>query len=575
MKYPTFATPIVLLSAALLVCSAALAQEPEPGRIKISVNPSEAYTFLDLKAVGPGDHSIDVAPGNYKVMVANYGFTFFRQDVDIQPGQTVSVKADLQPNGAQVSGPRGRIQFEVGLWKAGDYAVFLNGKTPEYFVGHIDEFNNDYMSMQELIVPPGNYDVTVTRRGRVAWTGKVPVSANQRVIVDISNGHQRSKDWPRGAKLAAMNRFKAGTASASVVVAPVSGSISVNPPKINCGQSAQVKWASVETIDSEITHMSPVPKEGQRTVSPKETTTYDLTATGPGGVVKSSTTLEVNPTKAVAQLEASPTEVHYRRIGDKVIEQNNATLNWSTSNSDSTSLQPLGAVDASGTRSIPMVPTTSAEGRVDETITYNLRASNACGGSEANAAASVHLTGSIEPIPTVLLKSIYFPTDYPGKADPSLGLLSSQQQELADLATGFTQYLEYDPDAKLSVTSYADERGPNKYNQSLSERRTQRVKEFLVSKGIAEDKIETSAVGDTQQLDKEAVNQLQTNNPNPAPEVHLKNQQATWLAYNRRTDVILLPKNEASVRFYPNQAPDSDVLWQRAKPDPNVVAQNQ
>jgi len=156
-----------------------------------------------------------------------------------------------------------------------------------------------------------------------------------------------------------------------------------------------------------------------------------------------------------------------------------------------------------------------------------------------------------------------------------LGLLRSQQEELSNLAAGFKKYLEYDPDAKLSVTSYADERGPNKYNQSLSERRTQRVKEFLVSKGIAEDKIETSAVGETQQLDKEAVSQLQTNNPNPAPEAYVKNPQATWLAYNRRTDVILLPKNEVSVRFYPNQAPDSDVLWQRAKPDPKMVAQHQ
>ena len=143
------------------------------------------------------------------------------------------------------------------------------------------------------------------------------------------------------------------------------------------------------------------------------------------------------------------------------------------------------------------------------------------------------------------------------------------------LAAGFTKYLEYDPDAKLSVTGYADERGPGNYNQSLSERRSERVKEFLVSKGIAEAKIETAAVGETQQLDKDAVSQLQTNNPNPAPDPRVKNQKATWLAYNRRTDIILLPKNEASVRFYPNQAPDSDVLWQRAKPDPKVVAQNQ
>jgi hypothetical protein len=86
--------------------------------------------------------------------------------------------------------------------------------------------------------------------------------------------------------------------------------------------------------------------------------------------------------------------------------------------------------------------------------------------------------------------------------------------------------------------------------------------------------MEVMAVGDTQQLDKQAVDQLQKDNPNP-PEAHVKNPQATWLAYNRRVDIILMPKNEASVRFYPNQAPDSNILWQKPKPDPKIVAQNQ
>jgi hypothetical protein len=204
-----------------------------------------------------------------------------------------------------------------------------------------------------------------------------------------------------------------------------------------------------------------------------------------------------------------------------------------------------------------------------------------CGGSEVKG-ASVHLISAVEPkpIPTVVIKSIYFPTDYPGQADPSLGLLPSQQEELGNVAAEFTKYLESDPGAKLSITGHADERGPNSYNQSLSERRVQRVKDFLVSKGIAEDKIETSAVGETQQLDKEAVGQLQTNNPNPAPEAHVKDPQTTWLAYNRRVDIILLPKNEAALpsypnqgRFYPNQAPDLDILWQREKPEPKTVEQ--
>jgi outer membrane protein OmpA-like peptidoglycan-associated protein len=93
----------------------------------------------------------------------------------------------------------------------------------------------------------------------------------------------------------------------------------------------------------------------------------------------------------------------------------------------------------------------------------------------------------------VLLQSVFFPTAYPTEEDPALGLVRSQQEELTTLATGFKEYLEYDPDAKLSLSGNTDERGADKYNDSLSERRVQRVKDFLVSQGIAAEKIDSSA----------------------------------------------------------------------------------
>src|SRR5205809_3821509 len=35
---------------------------------------------------------------------------------------------------------------------------------------------------------------------------------------------------------------------------------------------------------------------------------------------------------------------------------------------------------------------------------------------------------------------------------------------------------------------------------------------------------------------------------------------STWLAYNRRVDIVLLPTNAESARFYPQQAPDSALV---------------
>jgi hypothetical protein len=221
-----------------------------------------------------------------------------------------------------------------------------------------------------------------------------------------------------------------------------------------------------------------------------------------------------------------------------------------------------------------MKPTQTTEGPVDETIKYTLTATNACGGSETKV-ASVHLTGAIEPVPEVLLHSVFFPTDYPTDENPSVGLVRSQQEVLTTLASKFTKYLEYDPEAQLSLAAYADVRGPNKHNQGLSERRVQRVKEFLVSQGVAEGKINTSAYGSEKQLDKSVITDLQTQNPNPPSEARVHNSRSTWLAYNRRVDVVLQPANRESLRFYPNNAPDSDVLWQRPKPESTLVEQNQ
>jgi hypothetical protein len=197
-----------------------------------------------------------------------------------------------------------------------------------------------------------------------------------------------------------------------------------------------------------------------------------------------------------------------------------------------------------------------------------------CGGSDTKVAA-VHIIGSIEPIPAALLHSVFYPTDYPTKHKPSLGLVRSQQQALVPLANGFTKYLEYDPEAKLSLAGYADERNTKEYNQALSERRVQRVKDYLVSQGIPENKIETAAYGEEKPLDKATVVDLQAKNPNQPPEARAHKFRATWLAYNRRVDVVLLPTNRESLHFYPNTAPDSEILWQRARPDEAVIEKNQ
>jgi outer membrane protein OmpA-like peptidoglycan-associated protein len=563
-----------VLGVVMLASMALFAQEPSPGKLKLTVHPGEAYTFVDGNAIGPGNRTVTLTPGNHHLIVANYGFKFFEKDISIEPNQKLPMDVALEPAGADVKAPWGRIQIEENGVRSGDAAVLLNGQKPAYFVGHGDEFNNDIIWHQELLVPPGTHKVTVTRHGQEIWSGMVPVQSNQRVILWVPTGKMVTKDWPRGSEFAGgVGRFKAGIASARIAIAPVSGSVAANPAKINCGQPSTLVWNSAETIDADMSGMSPVTTTGEKIVSPKQTTTYEFTAVGPGGVTKSNTTLEVNPV-VQSSIGASPAEVRYRRIGDKVIEQGSTNLNWTSSNADAATLNPLGTVATTGTKSVNPVPAQTANGPVDENVNYTLTATNVCGGAETKTVA-VRVKGSIEPIPTVLLKSVFYPTDYPDKLNPNLGLLSSQRETLKAVAAGFTKYLEYDPDAKLSLRAHADPRGGAKFNEALALRRAELTKQFLVSQGTAAEKIEVTAVGEEQPLEAKVIAQLEAENPNPAPKARAAQKSTTNLAYQRRVDIVLSPTKAESARFYPNTAADSKILWQLPKPPRSAVKKNE
>src|SRR5258705_9852705 len=190
MRYQKSKISCGVLGAMVLFSSAALAQELKTGKLKISVSPKQAYTFVDGKAIGPGNRTLKLGVGAHHVVVANYGYKFAEQEVSLDSDKTVPVDIKLEPVGEAVPGPRGRIQIEVGkLHGATAAAVLLNGKKPLYFVGHVDELNNDSLFWrQELVVPPGTHQVTVTRYLKQLSCDPSTVAVDQRVNVDISDG---------------------------------------------------------------------------------------------------------------------------------------------------------------------------------------------------------------------------------------------------------------------------------------------------------------------------------------------------------------------------------------------------
>ena len=170
---------ITMIAAALMLC--AIPAYAQDGKLKIHVTPKQAYLFVDGKAINDGNHTISLAAGKHTIAVVNYGYKISTQDINIDAGKTTNVDVKLEAYGGNVAGPWGRIQFH-GAERS---AVLLEGKTPDYFVGHVDEFNWDWIWKQELLVPPGAHNITVTRNGTDVWSGTVNVAANQKVVIDL------------------------------------------------------------------------------------------------------------------------------------------------------------------------------------------------------------------------------------------------------------------------------------------------------------------------------------------------------------------------------------------------------
>jgi len=563
-----FVTSAIFVSscAALFFAATAFAHSStETGKLHVHVEPKQAYVFVDGKAIRDGSQTISLPAGMHTVSVHNYGYLPETKKVDVHAGQKSHLSMILQPSGDRVNGPFADIEFK-GHPRA---AVLLNGTTPDYFVGHVDEFDWDWIWHQRLLVHPGTYHVMVTREGNTIWTGTVTAQAGQKVIVHLDDGKMQTKNFSPGMKLGPEPRFYAGIASARVPVAPVTAMLNAKNTQLTCGQSTDLDWKSANAVDDTITSLGDVSESGDRSVKPTKTVTYRLVARGPGGEVTRTVTVDVSggPT---ATLALDNPEVHFHKVGDKVVQQGSTNLKWTTSNATSVTIQPLGNEMTDGSQMVLASPKQSADGPVDEDETYTLTATNACGDTTTRT-ATLHVVGSIDPAPPVTLASLFYPTAYPTRRHPKIGLVGSERETLAKIAETFKNHEEYSGNSNLVIVGHADVRGSNRYNMRLSQRRAELVKNYLVSQGVPADRIEIQALGKSKQLNETQVKELQAKDPQPPEKWMLRHTKATWLAYNRRADVVLEPAGLQSAKVYPNDAPGAHILWQRPVPSMKAV----
>ncbi len=87
----------------------------------------------------------------------------------------------------------------------------------------------------------------------------------------------------------------AAPAPAPTVVKPVISSFTAEPSTIERGQSSTLSWSISNATDMSIDHgIGAVQSRGQRQVFPTSTTSYTLTANGPGGSDTRTVTVEVS-----------------------------------------------------------------------------------------------------------------------------------------------------------------------------------------------------------------------------------------------------------------------------------------
>src|SRR6185437_16319204 len=163
-----------------------------------------------------------------------------------------------------------------------------------------------------------------------------------------------------------------------------------------------------------------------------------------------------------------------------------AVLNWTTTDTTDVSIEGIGAVPSSGTKTVSPA----------ETTTYHLTARGDGGSTDASATVTV---GGQAEAPTSgqlteaefeqNVKPVFFDYDsYSIRPD-------AQQTISADAA-----FLQSHPSAKILIAGYCDDRGSAEYNLALGQNRANSAKTALTQAGVNASRIRSISYGKEKQF---------------------------------------------------------------------------
>jgi outer membrane protein OmpA-like peptidoglycan-associated protein len=107
-------------------------------------------------------------------------------------------------------------------------------------------------------------------------------------------------------------------------------------------------------------------------------------------------------------------------------------------------------------------------------------------------------------------------------ASAKSALLPAAQVKLNEVANAL---IKEDPLSKIVIEGHTDSQGTAAYNQDLSQQRAQAVRDYLVTRGIASDRITSQGFGLTRSI--------------------ADNGSAEGRANNRRVEIVVQPSNSS------------------------------
>jgi peptidoglycan-associated lipoprotein len=262
--------------------------------------------------------------------------------------------------------------------------------------------------------------------------------------------------------------------------------LQVSRDRIQQGEDVRLNWTSKNAKAVTINGQA-VDKNGSQVFTPDNTTTYMAVATRGKKEARDSKVVAVNPRPP------KPT-VRVTLDQDAIQRGQSTSLRWNSTNAERVTITELGTVPSSGTRVVSPAQST----------TYTATASSA-GGTDT---ASARLTVTEEtmaaadtntrprtnaPNPTIAalfgqwVQPIYFDYD-------QAELRSEAKERLRRAAEWLTQ----GPNRSVAfrIEGQCDPRGTEEYNIGLGERRAQAAREFLVSLGVEQSRIQTVSYGE-------------------------------------------------------------------------------